>query len=505
MPGRKTNKKTPPKRGVKKTIQKKRTASRPMPAKRTVTRVRQAPTSIGVSVGRSQPSFSGGINRVTVTHRELIGRIDADGTAWQQLARLSLNPGDPTTFPWLAGLAWSWESFTWRRLAFRYEPRCSTTQVGAVQMFTDYDFADNPPASEQIASSYDGFLETAPWTRASTTLNNVGLRQGKAMKFVTPSTGIPSSADPTNYSCGTFFFYAAGTGAVTLGSLWVEYTVELVLPTAGNGVALALGQTASGYTLDTNSIVCPAVPGPSGYSISNFADMFVGASASVFGVPPSKFPAIVFDPTTASWTLPGPAIYQIGASQAFTTATHVAFTYRPLLSDLVDLASTGLQYIVDSVDPSLSGLQDSNSYVLGGIFAVLGTSGVLRLASGGPYTSWGINVDTAGLTRTYTQFLINFISSTAPLLAARGDAPSFATHISDRKLVPHRRECKVRLVVEEKEDEQGEDTVEDIEDLTLPGSAIAHLATAAVVSPPASAAGPPAVSLVSRLQRLRGK
>lgn len=439
--------------------------------------VREAPASIGSRIARSVPSFSGGSNRITIAHRELIGTMASVGDGWAEIRRLSLNPGNATAFPWLAGMAWSWESYTWRKLQFTYEPRCASTQIGAIQMFADYDVADSSPINEQAASSYDGYLECNPWMRATNTLNNVAMRQGKAMKYVTPAAGYPASADPTNYSSGAFFFYSVGTGAaVTLGSLWVEYVVDLITPTAGAGVSLELGQTSAALLLNEDTVACPAYPGPGSYNCDSFINMFADIVETDFQYPPGKERKITFDEIKGEWNIPGPGIYQLDASQLFTTPSHVSFSQRPYLGDLIDVASTGLEYLGDIIGPSY--LQAANTYILGGIFAVTGASGILRLAAPGPYTSWSFNVDTAGMSRVYTQLAINFLTSYSAALAGAEsphfDLPRRTRLPADSKLAPHRHKDLYQHEV-------AEDELDDIEDMTLPGTATARLA-----SPPAS-------------------
>lgn len=405
------------------------------------------------------PTFGGGVNRITVSHRELIGRI-VGSEDWQMATRLSLNPGNSATFPWLAGMAWSWESYNWKSVRFSFEPRCGSTQVGAIQMFADYDIADVPPATESAASSYEGFMEAAPWVRSASSLNVTAMRQGKGMKYVEPPTGIPDSADPTNYSAGSFFLYTVGTGnAVSLGSLWVEYTVDLMVPTAGTGVALSLGQTASAFMLSEGTVACPAFPGPASYVCTNFADLLPAIVQSDFERPPGKFPRITYDPATGSFGLPGPGLYQLNLGQAFTTAAHVAFSARPALADLVDIASTGLSYLGDFIDPSV--YQEANTYIMAGLFAVTGATGILRLAAPGPYTSWQFNVDTAGMSRIFSNFALNYVTN---VFGTIGDALPFQTNVTDAKLVPSRRphpEAKERAPIEDED---------DMDEVTFPGS-----------------------------------
>jgi len=196
---------------------------------------RGVPASYAQTLAGSRPSFSGGKDFITVSHRELIGVLEPENAEWSIVLSAKLNPGNAELFPWLSKIAYNWESFNFRSLRFHYRTRSSTQKDGVVQLFADYDIADytediNPDyLDEGAASSFQGFVETPPFLSCTFTCDKKALQQGKGMKYIVPPGGVPMSADPSNYYVGAFF--AATSGNITsLGSVWVEYTVDLYTP-----------------------------------------------------------------------------------------------------------------------------------------------------------------------------------------------------------------------------------------------------------------------------------
>lgn len=196
---------------------------------------RTIPASYARTMAGSRPSFSGGRDFMSITHRELVGILDPVTTDWGVQISAKLNPGNSALFPWLSTQAYNWESYSFSSLRFYYSSRSSTQKDGVVQMFADYDVADyehdiNPDiVDESDASNFLGFIETAPYLSASFRCDQKSLMQGKNMRYVVPPQGVPALADPANYYVGAFFVATSGN-ATSLGSVWVEYTVKLFTP-----------------------------------------------------------------------------------------------------------------------------------------------------------------------------------------------------------------------------------------------------------------------------------
>jgi len=169
-------------------------------------------------------------NSVRIVHRELVSSIVGTPTFSILPANsYPLNPGQVTTFPWLSNQATSWEQYKFHKLKFCYYSRCSTTTAGSVFLIPDYVAADLPPASEQIAASYRGTIENAPWVpEFSCTLDPSSLNGPMNRRFVR-STPL-NAADQRVSDAGDFFVATNDGSATSWGKLWVEYDVELFNP-----------------------------------------------------------------------------------------------------------------------------------------------------------------------------------------------------------------------------------------------------------------------------------
>lgn len=367
-----------------------------------------------MTLRHNRPVFGGGVDRITVTHRELVGRIQNDTPDWTQSKRLDCNPGNYNLFPWLAPIAWSWESYRWRNLKFIFEPRCASTTPGAVQMFFDYDWADVSPTTEQVASSFTSFMESNPWNRATISANQAAMYQSKPMKYVSFQGFYPDSADPTNYSSGHFYVYTVGVPNIALGSLWVEYTVDLIYPSAGNAPELALARGTNAFLDMYNGLVLD-VPVTGNIDITEPALLFEGATQAAFTQLANKFPGVTFNPNTGDITIPGPAVFSLSFSHVWDGLT--TWVNIPTFADIIGYGSEGLTYLSDSLTPAA--FDGDIGRTVSGLFAIQGAFGILRLASGA--TPWTLNK--AGAVSIYNRvtFVLSYMSSlaTAGLLLSK--------------------------------------------------------------------------------------
>jgi len=248
-------------------------------------------------------------------------------------------------------------------------------------MFVDYDNADTAPGSEQIASSSMGFMESNPWNRAVFTASPAAMYQGKSIKYVTPPSGIPDTADITNYNCGTFYLAAVGVPAIDLGSLWVEYTVELSIPSGGVSAGLDLLYAAHAFFDDLSTPLNDGTDAGT-VEISNPAQLLAGVLQDSFQQIAKKIPTIEYDAKTGEITLPGPAVYNISLITEFDPSgtTEWAFASAvPAFADIINVASTGLNALVDLT--AYPGFGSAFNQIVSGAFSVTGAVGVLRLAA----------------------------------------------------------------------------------------------------------------------------
>lgn len=213
---------------------------------------KQVAAAAAYSTGQSSraPIISMTRDQCRIRHRELIASVTGS-TAFTVANTLSINPGLAASFPWLSVMAQAWEEYEFTSLKYCYYTRTGTNVPGSVMMAIDYDAADAAPATEQIASSYEGVVEDAPWKDICCNARRLSMT-GPAKKHYTRNSALAANLDIKTYDVGNFFLMTVDGTAVPWGKLWVEYDVTFTLPQLPSSGALALlGGRVTGGTAQT--------------------------------------------------------------------------------------------------------------------------------------------------------------------------------------------------------------------------------------------------------------
>lgn len=215
----------------------------------------QVPVAAAYATGQRQkaPRITSAKNSVRIRHRELVASI-VGTTAFTVASSLPLNPGLGASFPWLSTQAQAWERYRFNSLKFEYYTRTGSDVPGSVIMVPDYDAADSPPLTEQIASSYEDAVEDAPWKDQCCPLKPSSLHALGPSKFVRTGT-LPANLDIKTYDSGNFFVCTLDGTAVNWGKLWVEYDVTLMTPQLNpNGGGVQAAQSTLCTAITANNI-----------------------------------------------------------------------------------------------------------------------------------------------------------------------------------------------------------------------------------------------------------
>ena len=193
--------------------------------------VEAAPLAIGRQVRTRAPDVSasvGGDGRVRIRHREYIA--DVLGSVAFAAVSYPVNPGLPTTFPWLSTMAVLFESFIFKGLRFIIETQKSASTNGTVMMSIDFDAADAVPASKQQLMTYNGAVRSAVWQECVYRSAPQNLVKFGPRKFVR-SAALAANLDIKTYDVGTLFVATQGcVDTSAIGELYVEYDIELETP-----------------------------------------------------------------------------------------------------------------------------------------------------------------------------------------------------------------------------------------------------------------------------------
>lgn len=169
-------------------------------------------------------------NMTRITNREFISDISSSASGFSA-TNIAINPGSATAFPWLSAIAANYESYTFKRLSYRYVPLCPTSTPGRVTMAIDFDARDAAPTSKAVLSQYQGAVAVPVWQQGVYTANSANLVKFAKQRYVNGPTP-PANSDVKTYHLGNFIIATSNTptAAAALGELWVEYDVELQTP-----------------------------------------------------------------------------------------------------------------------------------------------------------------------------------------------------------------------------------------------------------------------------------
>ncbi|AXL65908.1 putative capsid protein [Fire ant associated circular virus 1] len=242
-----------------------------------------------------------------IRHREYITDIySSAGTASTPSPFLNqifpINPGQATTFPWLASLAGKFEQYRVDGMVFEFKSLYSdavVTQngsIGSIILATEYNAGSAPFNSKQQMENYQFAQSCKPSLSVLHPIECARNQTVLSELYVRPSA-VPTGEDIKTYDMGDFQIASQGiplgsAGApVNLGELWVTYQISLLKPKIPSvGPA---SYVDSGWShFNTNNLV----------SGSFTAATPFGPLGSLFPLPQNNILGITF--TTNSMSIP---------------------------------------------------------------------------------------------------------------------------------------------------------------------------------------------------------
>jgi len=183
--------------------------------------------SYDTQIANAKPIFLPSKDGLRVKHREYVGDVGETSSTWSVVNSFPINPGMPSTFPWLSMLAQVFETYEVHSLAFIYQAALPTSTAGTVYLSYDYDPADSAPGNKAAMMSNMSAVACSSW--ASSRLPYVPQGNHLNNKF-TRNTTLASGLDIKTYDAGTFYVAAEGFAVSTPGNIFVEYDVTLRIP-----------------------------------------------------------------------------------------------------------------------------------------------------------------------------------------------------------------------------------------------------------------------------------
>lgn len=161
-----------------------------------------------------------------ITHSEFVREVR--GLVDNVLLQSDLiTPNNHSLFPWLSRIALNYETFKFKKLKFRYEPKCATTNYGAVSFAVDWDPTDIPSPDLQQVLMMEGAVSSNIWKGFSLVCPPQYLDKKETLYTSTGDSEMGSRLT----DLGRFILYIdrLSTNDV-IGNLWVDYTVTLRRP-----------------------------------------------------------------------------------------------------------------------------------------------------------------------------------------------------------------------------------------------------------------------------------
>ena len=210
--------------------------------------------------GKELPNFAakGGYANV-ICHREYIKDITSSSVAGNfQLESFDVNPGLPTTFPWLAVVAQCYEEYKIHGMVFEFKStsadalNSTNTALGTVIMATSYNAAAPDFISKQQMENYEFASSARPSVSQMHGLE-CAADQTPIVQRIVRSGSVPSGQDQRWFDLANFQIASVGMQgtSVNIGELWCTYCIEFLkpkLPLTVGGLTDSLHVTRTGTT-----------------------------------------------------------------------------------------------------------------------------------------------------------------------------------------------------------------------------------------------------------------
>ncbi len=171
---------------------------------------------------------------VVVTHREFVGGIPLGDNVGELAFNTQLcNPSNRQLFPWMSLIAQAYEKFKVRNMRFCFETAATTLANGTVFLYIDYDVTDPPPTSlSDMAQASDSFVMGPVYRPLSLRVIPSKFNQPKSYLIQNVGKVLDEGQSLLTYPFTIYYGSLNSTIEQTPGYLFVEYEVEMMVPTA---------------------------------------------------------------------------------------------------------------------------------------------------------------------------------------------------------------------------------------------------------------------------------
>ncbi len=269
------------------------------------------------------PAMHNSGQSVIVRHKEYVGTV-LGSTSFTVQSVLNLNPGLPSTFPWLSKVASCYQQYRIRGLVFHYIPTSgdaiSSTNpaLGSVMIQTTYRATEDAPASKSELLNEYWSTETVPSQTVAHPIECDPAENPFQIHYVR-SNGLSPTDEPLLFDMGKTFVCTAGmqVDGKAVGDLWATYEIELYKPIVKSSVSTLGYSSAEGTNASGSNLYAGAT------FLSNACNIALSYNTITFPKLVARYMVTyVFQTPITSMTLE-PTISVVGCTSTALTATTV--------------------------------------------------------------------------------------------------------------------------------------------------------------------------------------
>lgn len=202
-----------------------------------------APRAAAYPVSRrpSAGSIGIGTSSVVIRRRELVGTL-SNGSSVGGFVIMGLSNVTPgydvsitcgTLFPWGAQVGYAYEKYRFRKLHIELISGQPTTAGGRVYAAFDPDWSDDVPDSKTRIMGLVHSVDSSVWETVSLNVPAAAMNSGIDWRFCSPSSRAIDT-EPRMAFAGFLCFGVDSPTANCVWDFWVDYEVELLMPTSEN-------------------------------------------------------------------------------------------------------------------------------------------------------------------------------------------------------------------------------------------------------------------------------
>lgn len=213
--------------------------------------------------GTTIPAFPA--TTTVITHREFLQDITTASNAGQfKIDSFSLNPGIPTSYPWLSAIANNYEEYEISGMVYEFKTTSGTsvastnTALGTVILTTQYDPTKAVFTDKQEMENYEFSQSGAPYENILHAVEAKKSLSPVKLLYVRDGSSSISGNDLRWTDFGRFSIATVGMqgSGVNIGELWVSYKIILRKPRlpAGGPNSVDQAKLSRAFTSATNPL-----------------------------------------------------------------------------------------------------------------------------------------------------------------------------------------------------------------------------------------------------------